>query len=182
MSNERSLNWCLVLYPSEDDTHKKALDYIISHYSYAYIVHNRDILDDGSLKKEHTHIVIKFNNYRWRNAIADELGITPNYLEKCRNLENALKYLIHFNNEDKAQYDISEVHGDLSLKLINYLDNTEKSESDKVLELLDFINNIDGFLTYNTFVKYVCSIGLFDIYRRSALTFIKLIDEHNKNI
>ena len=69
MKNERSLNWCLVLYPNEDPTHKKALDYIIQHFSYAYIIHDKDILDDGSLKKEHCHVVIKFNNYRWRNAV-----------------------------------------------------------------------------------------------------------------
>ncbi len=182
MNNERSLNWCLVLYPQEDNSHKLALDYIISHYSYAYIKHDRDILDDGSLKKEHVHVVIKFNNYRWRNAIAEELKITPNYLEKCRNLENALKYLIHFNNEDKAQYDISEVNGDLKLKLSNYLEHTEKSESDKVLELLYYINSFDNFITLNDFIHYVCSIGLYDVYRRSATTFIKLLEEHNRFI
>ena len=182
MKNERSLNWCLVLYPNEDPSHKKALDYIIQHFSYAYITHDRDILDDGSLKKEHTHVVIKFNNYRWRNAIAEELKIAPNYLEKTRNLENSLKYLIHFNDENKAQYDISEVQGDLKTKLSQYLNNTDKSESEKVLDLLDYLNINPDYISLNDFITYVCSFGLYDIYRRSAITFIKLIDEHNKYV
>lgn len=180
MKNERSLNWCLVLYPEEDKSHKKALEYIQKNYSCAYITHDMDLLEDGTLKKVHTHIVIKFNNYRWRNAIAEELGITPNYLEKCRNLENALKYLIHFNNEEKYQYDIENVHGTLKNKLNMYLNNTDKTESEKVLELIDFINTTPDFLTLNYFIQYVCSIGLYDIYRRSATTFIKLLDEHNR--
>lgn len=181
MKNERSLYWCLILYPNEDLSHKKALDFIIDNYSYAYILHDRDLLDNGELKKSHIHVVLKFINYRWRNAIAEELGITPNYLEKCRNLENALKYLIHFNNEEKCQYDLEEVKGDLKEKLANYINNTDKTESEKVLDLLQYIGEQD-FLTLHEFIRYVCSIGMYDIYRRSALTFVKLIEEHNKYI
>ena len=83
MNNERSIHWALVLYPSEDPTHKSALDFIIENYSkYAYICHDRDVLEDNSIKKEHYHIVVSFSNYRWRSAIANELGITENYIEK----------------------------------------------------------------------------------------------------
>lgn len=180
MNNERSTNWALVLYPSEDSTHKKALDYIINNYSkYAYIKHDSDLLDNGDLKKEHYHVVIQFTNYRWRNAVADELQITPNYLEKIRNLENSLKYLIHFNNSDKYQYDISLVQGTLKQKLIGYLNTTDKSESDKVIELLDFLESQKGYVNLSNFLRYVCSINMYDIYRRSASTFIRLLEEHN---
>lgn len=181
MNNERSINWALVLYPSEDPTHKLALDYIINNYQkYAYIKHDNDILDTGELKKEHYHIIISFNNYRWRNAIAEELNITPNYLEKIRNLENSLKYLIHFNNSDKYQYDVEDVQGTLKQKLIGYLNTTDKSESDKVIELLDFLESQKGYVRLSDFLRYVCSINMYDIYRRSASTFIRLLEEHNQ--
>lgn len=180
MNNERSLNWCLVLYPSEDPKHQSALDYILNNYQeYAFINHDKDLLEDGTTKKLHTHVVIKFKNYRWKNAIAEELGIPCNYLEKCRNLELALKYLIHFNNEEKYQYSINEVYGPLKIKLNNYMLNTDKTENEKVLELLDYIENNDKYIYLSTFIRYCCNSGLYDIYRRSATSFVKLLEEHN---
>ena len=180
MNNERSISWALVLYPGEDPTHKSALDFIINNYSkYAYIMHDKDLLDTGEFKKEHYHIIIQFNNYRWRNAIAEELNITPNYLEKVRNLENSLKYLIHFNNSDKYQYDLEQVQGPLKQKLIGYINTTDKSESDKVIELLDFLESQKSYVNLSDFLRYVCSINMYDIYRRSASTFIRLLEEHN---
>lgn len=181
MNNERSISWALVLYPNEDPTHKQAFDFILKNYSkYAYIKHDKDIQDNGETKKEHYHFVIQFPNYRWRNAIAEELSITPNYLEKIRNLENSLKYLIHFNNSDKYQYDIDEVNGTLKAKLIGYLNTTDKSESDKVIELLDFLETQKSYVKLSDFLRYVCSINMYDIYRRSASTFIRLLEEHNQ--
>lgn len=180
MNNERSIHWALVLYPSEDPTHKLALDYIKENYSkYAFIKHDKDLLDDGTLKKEHYHIVITFSNYRWRNAIATELGITINYLEKIRNLENALKYLIHYNNSNKYQYDIEDVQGTLKQKLINIINTQDKTESEKVLELLDYIETQKTYLKLSSFIKFVCDNNMYDIYRRSASTFIRLLEEHN---
>lgn len=180
MNNERSIHWALVLYPNEDPTHNFALEYIKENYSkYAYIMHDKDLLEDGSSKKLHYHIVISFNNYRWRNAIASELGITPNYIEKIRNLENALKYLIHYNNSNKYQYAIEEVQGTLRHKLENYINTQDKTESEKVLELLQYIESQKTYLRLSDFIKFVCDSNLYDIYRRSATTFVKLLEEHN---
>lgn len=180
MNNERSIHWCLVLYPSEDPKHLSALEYIKDNYSkYAYIKHDSDFLEDNSIKKEHYHVVISFTNYRWKSAISNELGITPNYIEKVRNLENALKYLIHYNNSNKYQYDIEEVKGTLKDKLISLINNDGKNESEKVLELLDYIENKNEYIRVADFIRFVCSSNLYDIYRRSATTFMKLIEEHN---
>lgn len=180
MNNERSCSWAMVLYPSEDPSHKDAFDFIIKNYSkYAYIKHDKDVLDNGELKKEHYHFLVQFPNYRWRNAIANELNITPNYLEKVRNVENSLKYLIHFNNSDKYQYDIDEVQGTLKNKLISYINTTDKTESDKVIELLDYLDSHKKFIKLSDFVRYICSINMYDIYRRSATTFVKILEEHN---
>ena len=180
MNNERSIHWCLVLYPNEDPKHLSALEYIQENYSkYAYICHDKDFLEDNTIKKEHYHIVISFTNYRWKSAISNELGITPNYIEKVRNLENALKYLIHYNNSNKYQYDINEVKGTLKTKLESFINNEDKTESEKVLELIKYIEDSNEYIRVIDFIKYVCSENLYDIYRRSATTFMKLIEEHN---
>ena len=87
--------------------------------------------------------------------------------------------MIHYNNSNKYQYSIEEVQGTLKQKLENYINTQDKTESEKVLELLSYIETYKGYLKLTDFIKYVCDSNLYDIYRRSATTFVKLLEEHN---
>lgn len=179
MEKFRSRRFCLLLYTSEDDTHIKALDYIKNNYeNYAYIVHDKDINKDNELKKAHTHIVLEFNNARWSSSLAEELGITPNYIQNCKNFEKALDYLIHFNDDTKYQYDINEVKGNLKKKLIKQMNSFNKDENEIVKEIIEMINNSD-LIDISTFVKVMCDLGYYSYFRRSLSLFLRLIDIHN---
>lgn len=179
MEKFRSRRFCLLLYTSEDDTHIKALDYIKNNYeNYAYIVHDKDINKDNELKKAHTHIVLEFNNARWSSSLAEELGITPNYIQNCKNFEKALDYLIHFNDDTKYQYDINEVKGSLKKQLIKQMNSFNKDENEIVKEIIEMINNSD-LIDISTFVKVMCDLGYYSYFRRSLSLFLRLIDIHN---
>lgn len=179
MEKFRSRRFCLLLYTSEDDTHIKALEYIKNNYeNYAYIIHNKDTNKDNELKKAHTHIVLEFNNARWSSSLAEELGITPNYLQNCKNFEKALDYLIHFNDDTKYQYDISEVKGNLKKQLIKQMNSFNKDENEIVKEIIEMINNSD-LIDVSTFVKIMCDWGYYSYFRRSLGLFLRLIDNHN---
>lgn len=179
MEKFRSRRFCLLLYTSEDDTHIKALEYIKNNYeNYAYIVHDKDTNKDNELKKAHTHIVLEFNNARWSSSLAEELGITPNYLQNCKNFEKALDYLIHFNDDTKYQYDISEVKGNLKKQLIKQMNSFNKDENEIVKEIIEMINNSD-LIDVSTFVKIMCDWGYYSYFRRSLGLFLRLIDNHN---
>lgn len=180
MEKFRSRKFCLLLYPLEDETHKKALEYIKLNCDYALIVHDRDKNEVGETKKSHTHVVISFSNAKWNTALADELGITYNYIEKCRSFENALEYLIHYNDDTKEQYDIEDVKGNLKGQLKKIIENDGKSENDKALELTEFIRTYPGQLDEFTFVQYCCSIGMWSVFRRASFIYIRLIDKHNQ--
>ena len=119
MSKEkyRSRVHMLLLYPS-DESHVLALEKITLSYDYAYILHNKDIAEDGSIKKHHWHVVLRFNQAVWSSAICKELGIEHNYIENVKRFDNALQYLIHYNDTDKAQYSVDEVFGNLKQKLL----------------------------------------------------------------
>lgn len=179
MEKFRSRKMCLLLYPKEDETHKKALEFIKLNYDYALIEHNQDKNENGEIKKPHTHIVISFPNAKWNTAIAEELGITCNYIEKCRSLDSALEYLIHYNDDTKHQYDIDEVQGNLKNKLKQIILNDGKDENTKIYELFDFIDNFDGYIDEMLFFKYAASIGMYDVARRSSIILLRLIDKHN---
>lgn len=183
INNSRGRNWCLILYPIEDETHYKALEYIKKNYSdFAYIEHDLDLDNNGQLKKSHTHVVIHFNNARFRNSIALELGITPNYVQSCNNINLALEYLIHLNDPDKYQYSIDKVIGSLKNKLILLIENKNISESEKVQLIIDFLKSYDKTLSYTDFIEFIISNNFYSTFRRSATMFSKILDEHNFKI
>lgn len=179
MKKYRSRRHCLLLYP-EDPLHQSALEKIKNDYNYAYILHDKDCDNDtGEVKKSHYHVIVEYPNAKWNSAVANDLGITENYIQQCGNYELALEYLIHYNDIDKYQYDIDEVHGTLKKKLQRLLKNDGKDEIERIDELLTFINESKKNISYLEFSKFCVEVGKWDVYRRSAIIFIKMIDEHN---
>lgn len=181
MEKFRSTNFNLVLY-EEDESHRQAIEFITKNYDYAMICHDRDTDEDGVVKKAHYHIILKFPNQKWNTALASELNITENYIENCKNLKNSLLYLIHFYDKDKFQYDIKDVCGNLKKRLITYINNEDKSESEKVLEIFEEIDKIEGFIYIRPFCKHIANMGYWDILRRSTGLIIRYIEEHNQDV
>lgn len=170
----------MLLYP-DDDSHVSALDYICSNYTdYAYILHDKDTEEDGKLKKAHYHLICYFKNARFPSAVAKELQIQPNYVQECGSQSGLLTYLIHYNDPEKYQYPLEEVHGPLLSKLKDILNKDGLSECEKVLELMRFIESCPIKMTVSKFAFYCAEEGYWDIFRRSASIFIRLIEEQNK--
>lgn len=182
MEKYRSRKFCFILYPHEDERHKKAFEFIKLNYDYACIEHNRDRKKDGTIKNSHTHVIISLPNAKWNTALAEEIGITENYMERCRNLEGALEYLIHYNDDSKEQYSIDEVQGPLKKKLKKLVLNDGKDENEKVEELIEFIDNTTIELSETQFIRYACSLGYYDVIRRSSAWFIRILDRHNQEL
>lgn len=185
----KSRNFCLMLYPDEDITHLDALNFIRSNYRYGAICHNSDMwtaADEsqnpdhkaGEFKKPHFHVVVQFTTPRWSSAVAKELGITENYIQKCRSLEGALKYLVHADHSDKVQYDTDAVEGQLKIMLDKLL--SQVTEDERIIQLILLLDSFETKVTYQGFVRVVCSKGLYSDFRRSALIFSNLIREHNE--
>lgn len=180
MEKYRCKNFNLVLY-EEDKTHAKALEKIKNSYDYAIICHNLDADEKtGELKKEHYHVVIRFKNAKWNTALAEELGITPNYIEESRSLKRSLLYLIHYYEPEKHQYLIDCVHGPLKKTLQSYITNEGKTEGEKVLEIFEEIDNMRDFIDFRLFVKHIAKMGYWDTLRRSSSIILRYLDLHNQ--
>lgn len=182
MEKYKSRKFCFLLYPLEDEIHKKALEYIKLNYDYALIEHNRDRTEDGEIKKAHTHVVISLSNAKWNTALAKEIDLPENYFQRCKSLDNALEYLIHYNDDTKEQYSIDEVQGSLKKKLKKLVLNDGKDENEKVEELIEFIDNTTIELSDTQFIRYACSLGYYDVIRRSSAWFIRILDRHNQDL
>lgn len=186
MSNEnkfRNRTIGLLLYP-EDSTHVAAMDKIKTSYDYVAILHDKDVDEDGVIKKAHWHVILRFPQAKWNTAVVKELGIEVNYTQELRNFNNAMMYLIHANDPDKYQYEIGEVFGTFKERLKELLNSQDKSEGEKVRELIEFIEsyypNCGRVLTVTEFAKFCATNGYWSEFRRSGAIFCKIIEECNK--
>lgn len=177
----RDRKFVAVLYP-EDSTHADCIEKLkTGGYNFAGILHNKDVYEDGEnageLKKAHWHIVVRFKNAVWNTAVAKELGITPNYLEACKNVDSSLLYLVHYGNDKKAQYDLEEVFGPLRLRLATLLADTD--EGTRALNIVEIIENAPGPMGFTELIKKAVAGGLYGDLRRMGAFAVGMLREHN---
>ena len=167
-----------ILY-KEDEEQMKSMDYIINNYKYARILHNKDIENDGSIKKEHYHIIAYIGkNPRNRHAIAEETGLKENYIEGC-NKDKMLLYLIHFENQEKTQYDIEEVDGELQKELYKLIKSQTEYQKDKLEEILQEIEKNNHSIT--TITNYCIKNNYYEVLKQNQYLITKIIQENIKN-
>lgn len=79
---------------------------------YAYILHDKDTKDDGSLKEPHYHVYINFGSKTaWQSdRVANRFGVAENFVGKVKGRKADMEeYLTHANAPEKYQYDSSEI-------------------------------------------------------------------------
>ena len=177
----RDRKFVAVLYP-EDDTHVAAIEKLMSGgYNFAAILHDKDVYEDGEnkgeLKKPHWHIVLRFKNAVWNTAIAKELGITPNYLEACKDVDASLVYLVHYGNPEKFQYEYESVFGPMKIKLATLLADTD--EGTRILNIVDIVESSPGPISCSELLKKAVAAGLYADLRRMGHLATCLVREHN---
>lgn len=188
----RSRVHMLLLYP-DNEQHLEVVSKIAKSYDYAGITHDKDVWTaedekknpehkQGELKKEHIHIVLRTPNATWNTAICKELGLEEKFCEQVKNFDRALQYLLHYNEPDKTQYSIDDVYGGLRTKLAESIKRNEKSEGEKVVELIEYITKQPTTITIKGFAGYCAENGYWAEFRRSATIFLKIIEEHNESI
>lgn len=165
----------IVLWP-DDESHILALDYIKHNFeNYIYILHDRDIDENNKPKKSHYHVILRFNNQRNIFTIAKKLGIGENNFYEIKSFTGQLRYLIHFDDDDKFQYDVSDVHG--TLYMISKFKQSLKSSQDETSEvslIYEFIENskIDDL---HILLDYVLENNLYSSFRRNYSMFKDLL-------
>lgn len=177
----------LLLYAHEDPAHIFAMKKLVENgFSFVAIDHDKDIYTEednckpeqvGTIKKKHTHVVVRFGGPRYPGPFCESLGITPNYCFVCDNPKNAMLYLVHYGYENKHQYNIEDCYGPLRFELSKYLECD--NESDRVMRVLDILDTLPKPATYRMFLVKCCENGLYSEFRRLGAGVSKLLDEHN---
>lgn len=87
---------------------------------WAYILHDKDVDENGKQKEPHIHLVIELIDSRNFSTIGNYVGVPSQYVTSIKqkikrgkyyvsDVGGALAYLTHRNAPDRYQYDDSEV-------------------------------------------------------------------------
>lgn len=142
---------------------------------YAYILHDKDTREDGSLKEHHIHLMVRFNSAVPTTAIINKLqGVCEvQQLQKMHSWNSAIAYLTHSNDLSKHQYAENEVYSnfewqadrDKALASKGRLDTIIKGIEDGVIKEYNYTEHI----TMNEYAKYKRQIDCAFKYRIDKL-------------
>lgn len=125
---------------------------------WAYILHDKDSKEDGTLKSKHWHIMLRLSEGRKIDQIAKWFGVEENFINKTKSkspksyrFNDMLAYLVHAGDASKYQYDLAEVKtniNDLSARVEDYKERQSgkplqtKKLSEETIQLQKLINQI----------------------------------------
>lgn len=112
--DERTRNWTIIVY--EDSAPKNWREILRGLHIQVFIspYHDRDVRANGEPKKPHWHVILCFKGKKsiaQIQEISDRLSGTKVLWEECAvgDLDGMVRYLIHFDDADKFQYDINDI-------------------------------------------------------------------------
>jgi hypothetical protein len=179
----------VLLYPDNAE-HLQVIYQLTNYYKCVGIKHDKDVYQDdifdtdgklihkkGDLKKPHYHFVIEYDNPRYRNGVAKDLGIDVRFVQLAENFIASKEYLLHRKQPEKYQYNLDELVGCLSGKLIKKL--TEMTEETQMQLLVAYIDHAHEGLSMRELYDYAIKHGCFPTYRRCYSILTEFVFLHN---
>lgn len=152
-SKNRYYWFSLMSYLSEENIKSVLSFYSFKIRQYAFILHDKDVKDNGDLVEPHYHIVIYTNNAMTCSAVLKLFeGHSENtFIEVVRNKSAINDYLIHKDKNEKYQYPVS----DITYSDKKYFDNLSNDYSDSAentlnicLDLIDRVPYVEMIMRY----------------------------------
>lgn len=150
----RTRNWSVVVYPESlpdnwidiiDDLH---IEWICSP------LHDKDINATGEVKKAHYHLLLMFGGVKSYEQVLEV--ITPLNCpipQRCHNAKSMVRYMVHMDNPDKAQYKLSDIRSFGGVDIFEMLRPSSSERYDIVRDMINFIKD-NGISEYQDLVDY----------------------------
>lgn len=129
--------WTIEVYP---DSAKENWQRDLIGMKYAISpLHDKDVNDDGTLKKPHWHVIIYFPNKAYLKEVQElafELSKVK-YVQAVKNICGMVRYLVHMDNPEKAQYKIKDIQASGGFDINQYLrTSADDFEIQRQIEML----------------------------------------------
>lgn len=190
---QRTRNWTCIGYPESlkigwlDLLSEKGIQCLVSP------LHDKDVYakdseehKKGDLKKAHFHLVFIFDSVKTQQQVQElvneislpDCGVLP---IAVMNLRSSVRYLIHKDNPEKAQYSLSDLINIGGVDIEKYLSNDKEKEEDlnsKFVEIFNLIQseNISSFTQLTAFLLGF-DLELFSVFRKNAFFFTQIMKD-----
>lgn len=172
----RSRIWTFQLY-TDNQKHNQILEYIKRNYVYAYIIHNKDITEDGEIKKEHIHLILFLENARDLKSIVEEFKIEKNLVEKVKSKRYMIRYLTHEDQTEKAQYNKKDIITNNESEILKAY-KTEDEEQ-QISKILTYIITKKRTVNFTEITDFAIQEGYYKTMRKGIWIIKNILEEHN---
>ena len=143
-NNSNGKNWAFILYPdSAPDNWLKILKQSFLPICISPL-HDKDVFDDGTVKKAHYHIILEYpNTTTYNNILSFVKMVNGSNPIKLLSLNGYYQYLDHDEEEDKVKYNRSD-----EIQLNEFkLDLNDDTKTEYSISIIRYIqdNNIYEF-------------------------------------
>lgn len=149
--DQRSRLWVFIAYP--ESLPEKWLDIVADWHVPVCVspLHDRDINADGEPKKPHYHIVLQFTGNKSFEQITELIApLNCTIPQKVNSLKGQVRYFLHQDNPDKAQYSKADLRYFGGFDPDLYLGSTEITRHVALREMRQFImaNGVEYFCDF----------------------------------
>lgn len=142
---------------------------------YAYILHDKDVKDNGVLKKPHYHLYMRLRAKKTINAVGKIFGVNeiqiPYFIQVTNSPVCAVRYLVHLDHAERFQYSISDIKSNMQLDAYFNLEMTDLEFTKKVLEE----TNNHNITTFKELVEMAIHFNKLDLLMKRSYFFKQLI-------
>ena len=128
----------LIIYP-DDPNSSEYLDKAKCLFEqWAYILHDSDILSDGSPKKAHIHFEgrLPLEKKLTPSGVSYQIGIPVEAIQYIRDFKAAIRYLCHIDDDTKYQYPIDNIVSNFDVSPLFITKPTEEQQIKPILEYI----------------------------------------------
>lgn len=148
----RAKDWTFVAYPESLPSNWIQIMQERFEVSKAIIspLHDKDKNDDVERtdKKPHYHVILRYGSMKSFSQIREITDALKQRIpQKVKNIEGAVRYLVHIDNPDKAQYNQSDIRVIGNVDIERYFTRTAAEEDGIHAEMIEYIkvNDITEF-------------------------------------
>lgn len=136
--NTKSRAWTWIVYEEQIEQVREWLERSPDIAWALSPKHTDDRNPDGTEKKPHWHLCVHFSSgtttYNVVKGISDEMGLPVPQV--CRNTRGMVRYFLHLDNPEKAQYTKSDITAGGGFDVEEYL---KLSQSEEEFEMRNFL-------------------------------------------
>lgn len=176
-SEKRSRNFGGVLYP--DAENYSFADVLLEGQNYfqefAYILHDKDVDENGELKKPHIHWLGRRKNGVHVSTVSKVMGIEEHHIEMIRNWQGSVRYLTHVDYPEKFQYNVENIDGSIK-DIFSYFNIVSEGEA-----VISIIKQRDSGKSYREILFDAVEKGYYAHFRRN-LGIVQIIEEDDRRV